>query len=243
MGLEARARARWWLRAFALPLLVLATVSVLLRHSPFDRASLAPFFDAQSSGFPLRRSWFFEDVLHVGGRALVAGATCTLMLAAGIGALRPPRRACAMRCAYLVSCVLLTVALAGLWKELAAPVTPWNSAEFGGRMPSGQGGTSLEALFGSPGAHAAAGYAWVSLYFVGASLGTRRRSLWLAPGLALGTLFAFGQHVRGAHPPSHEALSLALAWSVAGFTAARFRARGWLSWVECTPATRPFPSR
>jgi signal transduction histidine kinase len=56
--------------------------------------------------------------------------------------------------------------------------------------------------------------------------------LWLAPGLLLGLLFALGQHSRGAHQPSHEPWSIAIAWIVAAGFAALFRRLGWLAWSE-----------
>lgn len=233
MSFETSARVRWWLGRFVAPLGLLAALAACIGRSPIDRASLVPFFDEELAGFALRRSWLFEGVLHRGGRGLVATATLLALLAASWSSWQQRRRVHAGRLAYLATCVLLTSAIAGSWKALAEQVTPWKTLGFGGSEPwPDRSGVTPQSLLGSPGAHAASGYAWVALYFVGASLKSRHRWQWLMPGLWIGTLFAMGQHVRGAHPPSHEPLSLAIAWFVAGSTAVAFRACGWLDWEE-----------
>jgi membrane-associated PAP2 superfamily phosphatase/two-component sensor histidine kinase len=236
MDPERTSRAWWWMTRAVVPILLLVALAYAVGHSRVDRASLQPFFDAASGSFPLRHTWFFQDVLHVGGRALVAVATALLIVIAVIGWRDERRREHARRFLFLATCVILTVLVAGAWKRLAGQVTPWHTVGFGGALPWPEPGSGIAGI-GSPGAHAAAGFAWVSLYFVGASLGTRQRWLWLAPGLLLGLLFAVGQHARGAHPPSHEALSLAIAWFVASTTAVAFRAAGWLAWSEAPART------
>lgn len=233
MAHEPIARARWWTTRVALPVVLLFALAQWIGRSTLDRASLEPFFDAAHGQFRFRRDEFFDTVLHVGGRDAIVGATVLLSILAAVFWRREQRRHDARRLIYLVTCFGLTVAVAGLWKQLAGAVTPWNTTPFGGDRPwqalaDARGWLAL----GSPGAHAASGFAWVSLYFVGASLRTRHRWLWLTPGLLLGLLFAVGQHVRGAHPPSHEPLSLAIAWTIAAATALAFRSRGWLTWSE-----------
>ncbi len=225
---------RWWATRVALPVLGLGALSILLGRSRFDRASLEPFFDPGSNSFPLREDWFFQGVLHVGGKYAVIACNAALIVAAALGWRNPGRRLHARRFAYLTACFLATVGIAGLWKNFAVQVTPWDTLGFGGSKPwpGSPGHESLSDLIGSPGAHASSGFAWVSLYFVGASLSTRWRWLWLAPGLLLGLLFALGQHARGAHQPSHEPWSIAIAWIVASGVALAFRKLGWLDWRE-----------
>jgi membrane-associated PAP2 superfamily phosphatase/signal transduction histidine kinase len=225
---------RWWSTRVVLPVLGLAGLSIALGRSRFDHASLEPFYDAKLNGFPMREDWFFQGVLHVGGKYAVIVCAAALAIAAAVGWRRPSWKARSRRFAYLVACLLATVAIAGAWKAAARQVTPWDTLGFGGEKPwpgsPGQG--ALSELIGSPGAHAASGFAWMSLFFVGASRRTRFRWIWLAPGLLLGLLFALGQHARGAHQPSHEPWSIAIAWVVAAVLAVAFRAAGWLDWRE-----------
>lgn len=223
---------RWWALRVALPLCALAAIAILLGRSEWDARSLEPFFDRAAGTFPLRRAWFFDDVLHVGGKYLVVAAACIALLWCVLHWRSTSRRQWRARILYLVACVATTSVLAGLWKQLAGQTTPWDTTRFGGSEPW------PTVLVGSPGAHAASGFAWVALYYVGASLGARRRWTWLAPGLLLGALFAVSQHVRGAHVPSHEPWSLFIAWSVASGLAWIFRARGWLEWREVEAGPR-----
>lgn len=224
----------WWSTRVALPLLGLGALAVAIGHSSFDRASLEPFFDAEQGVFPLRRSWFFEGVLHTLGKWTVVCATASLLVAAAAGWRKPAWSRHARRALYLVVCLLGTVAITGAWKSLADQVTPWNTIGFGGDepWPGTPGNQTWWDVLGSPGAHASSGFAWMSLYFVGASLGTRRRWMWLSPGVILGLLFALGQHARGAHQPSHEPWSIVVAWGVASSFAVVFRRIGWLAWTE-----------
>lgn len=216
---------------------VLALAAVALGRAPFDRASLEPFFDPSRGGFPLRRDWFFENTLHLGGRWVAAAAALTLLAAALLPKLPAGWSAHRGRFLYLATCFLVTAVLVGVWRVPAQQSAPWHTLGFGGSeaWPGSQPGASLWVVLGSPGAHAAAGFAWLALYFVGASLGKRPRWLWLLPGSLLGVLFALGQHVRGAHPPSSALWALATAWAVAAGVAWAFRRRGWLAWDETVP--------
>lgn len=240
--------ATWWITRFALPIVVTGGLAIALGRSSFDRDSLVPFFDAATGAFPMRRDWFFEGVLHVGGKWTIVACTASLVVAAAMWWRDPRRGANARRFAYLAACLLVTTGVAALWKQLAHPITPWDTTHFGGSLPwpGRAGNETLFDVIGSPGAHASSGFAWISLFFVGASLGTRHRWLWLGPGLCLGSVFALGQHVRGAHQPSHELWSLAIAWTTACSLAFAFRALGWLAWKESpapsasgTERTRP----
>ncbi len=238
----SRSRAdtlHWWLTRVAAPIVALGVLAFLIGRSAFDRDSLRPFYDVEVGAFPLRRGWFFEGVLHVGGKWVVVAGTAALIVIAAARWRDPRWSANARRFAYLAASLLATVAITGAWKELADQVTPWDTIGFGGRKPwpGTDGRSSIWDLLGSPGAHASSGFAWMSLYFVGASLRTRHRWLWLAPGLLLGLLFALGQHARGAHQPSHEPWSIAVAWAVACTLAALFRRLGWLPWNEFDDST------
>ncbi len=234
MSPSRSATISWWSTRVALPIAFLGLLAFAIGDSRFDRASLDPFFDFESNTFDLRRDWFFENVLHLGGKYVVIAFTATLVIGAAVFWRSERWGQHARRAAYLVACLLATVGIAGAWKDWANQVTPWDTIGFGGSKPwpgSGAHRTIWDTL-GSPGAHASSGFAWVSLYFVGASLGARPRWLWLMPGMLLGLLFALGQHARGAHQPSHEPWSVAIAWLVACLLAASFRRVGWLDWQE-----------
>ena len=197
--------AAWWTTRVLLPVALLLVASAGIGRSGLDRASLASLLDQASGAALLGSTWFFEGVLHVGGRALVVLVTACLVAWAAAGWRSPRTRVAARRAAYLATSLLVTVAVAGIWERFEIDAQD---------------------------AYAASGFAWISLYFVGATLNTRHRWLWMVPGLLLGGLFALGQHVRGARQLSDEPLAIALAWLVASVVAALFRRAGWLDWTE-----------
>lgn len=65
---------------------------------------------------------------------------------------------------------------------------------------------------GFPAAHASGGYSLMAFYFIFYKRNKLRAYLGLALGLAVGTLFAFGQQVRGVHFASHNIWSAAICW-------------------------------
>jgi membrane-associated PAP2 superfamily phosphatase len=231
---ERRERTTWWLLAVVAPLTALSVGAILAGSTDGDARSLEPFFEAAPRGFPLHSHWFFQDFLHLGGKYTVIAVSVAVALTALLGIRNPRRRAWSGRCAYLVTSLVLTVSIAGIWKDLAHQGQPINLKLFGGDLASvDEHSPSVSGLrLGSPAAHAATAFAWMSLYFVAASLGVRRRFLWLVPSLLLGLLFAGTQHLRGAHVPSHNLWSIAIAWAVAAGVAALFRRLGWLEWSE-----------
>jgi len=240
MADDSAARRSWWLSRVLLPVALAAGAAVALAVTDLDARTLEPIYDRQQATFGLRRHWLTNGVLHLGGKWCVLLAALTLLVLALAGGRRPALRPWRGRFLYLVACVGLTALVAALWKDLALQSTPWNTTRFGGQQPWPGDGTarSLAAWIGSPGAHAASGFAWTGLYFVAAASGVRRRARWLAPGLALGLSFALTQHLRGAHQPSHQLWSAALAWSIAALLALLFRRAGWMHWDELS-ATAP----
>lgn len=194
-------KARWLIRVL-LPVLALAGAAVLLEHSRVDERALALFHASAADSVPLEAAWFFEGVLTRGASYVLMAAS----LVVGLKCWTSPRvwRA---NWAYLLACLGTTSALAAS--------TPLLADALG--LPAGMGPNLL----------AAAGFAWVALYFVGPTAGIVPRGVWLAPGLLLGLVLTSTQLVRGAHPPSSGFWSLTLAWTVALILAAAFRRKDW----------------
>jgi membrane-associated PAP2 superfamily phosphatase/two-component sensor histidine kinase len=240
---EGQAGRRWWLLHVAAPVLVLGLSAMWLGSLAADVALVEPFFSATRNEFPLRNQPFFSHGLHLGGKFLVIVGASVLLCFSIVGMIRGKPRAWWGRLAYPVVCLGLSAGIAAIWKDLAHQGVPPQLAQFGGSRAGLDEGTPV--LFGlhlgSPAAHAAGGFAWVSLYFVALSMSVARPLLWLAPGIVLGVVFALTQHVRGAHVPSHNLWSVAIAWGVAALTAAAFRRFGLLPWNE--PGTVSAPTR
>lgn len=213
-----RAGARWWSTAFVLPALALALLATLVSRSELDHALRELCYAPSSESFPLVDSWFFEGVLVFGGGACLALAVLALAFRASRGSSDSRERN-----AYVLSCVLLTTALAFAWQSFAPPVPARSASAL-------SGGHVLPSAPAGPSALPAAGFAWIALFFAAPVLRTLPRAAWLVPGLLLGALLACTQVVRGEVLASQELWSLALAWLVAALLAAAFerraRARG-----------------
>ncbi len=219
----------WWLRLWAIPTTLLVAVAIAMEYSPLDVALLAPFHDPALKGFPLRSHWFFASVLHTAGKWLVLLTAIGVFLA-GLASWRFANlRVWRWPGIYLGLCVAATSGIVGFLKAVTNRFPPWSLDLFGGEVPLTPLFAGTPAPFhdgrGFPAGHASGAFAWVALWFVGRSWYAPRLRWWLFPGLAGGLLFAWTQHVRGAHFASHNLWTLAIAWTVAvGFAAAFARA-------------------
>lgn len=241
--LDPDARRRWLASRVAAPVAALVAAAALLEATGADAASLAPFFDASAGRFPLRKDWFYQRVLHDGGQRAVLAAAVAVALTA-IASLRVRRlRRWAGAAAYLAASVAAATAIVGALKALTGRYPPWDLQPFGGKVPMTPLTVAPPPPFdsgrGFPAGHAAGGFAWVALALAARAHGCARWAWWLTPGLLLGTLFGWVQHVRGAHFPSHNLWTLAIAWCVAAVLACAFTARGWLPGGGSGPARRP----
>jgi len=223
---------RWWWTHVILPLAVLAAVIAGLECTDFDARSLEPFYDPAKGSFPLRKFWLFHSVLHQGEKWFVLLLTIALAVVALGGVFVKRWQPWRGPAAYLVLCVATTSGIVGWLKAVTNRYPPWDLDRFGGKVPFTPLFEATPPPFsnghGFPAGHASAAFAWVALYFVARAYGIRRPAFWLAPGFLLGASFAWVQHVRGAHFPSHNLWTLAIAWVIAIGFAALFTARGWL---------------
>lgn len=232
MGVEGP-RWSWWVTIGLFPTLLCVGTALALEFSDLDALSIEPWFNrATTPNFPLQGHWFFANVLHSGARWVTMLAAAALLLVAVLGRWWQGLRRIRPQAIYLLCCYLVTTGVNGLIKACSNRFSPWSLDRFGGEVPyttlfqgtpePWHGGHSF------PAGHASAAFAWVSLWYVGRSLGDPRPAIWLSPGLLAGFIFAWTQHVRGAHFPSHNFWTLSIAWIVATLFAALFAWRGWM---------------
>ncbi len=177
------------------------------------------FFDFQEGFFFWKNTWWATSLIHSGGKILVAAIwLCLLFL-------------------WLLSFLRQGLSRLGLWRAalgflllsmLSGPVTvaclkllinrpyPEHIKRYGGplqytRLLEGPPPTSRHYK-GFPAGHASAGYGLMGLYFVLRDRRPRLAPWGLALAVGLGTLFGFGQHVRGLHYASHNVWSAAICW-------------------------------
>ncbi len=210
---------RWWAACWGIPTGSLIILAIVLGHSSLDVWLMQPFYDPAVGGFPLRHHWFFAVVLHTTAKWLAVFtplAACGIFLSSWWWAAARPWRWPTL---YLALCAGGTTAVVGIIRETTNHYSPWSMNLFGGQVPWTPLFTGTPAPFidghSFPAAHAAGAFAWISLWFVGRHFATGRTWWWLLPGLIGGLLFAWTQHVRGEHFPSHNLWTLAIAWTVA----------------------------
>ena len=188
-----------------LPLLAFALLAVLSEATGLD-LRLSDAWHDPARGFFLKHSWWAEDLIHDAGRALVALAGIAALVVWALSFRKPGLRSWRRPALYLVAAIVLSAGTVAVLKALSSRPCPWDLERYGG-------GGSAGGCF--PSAHAATGYSLMALYFALLDRGPRLARAGLVLGIGLGTLFGFGQIVRGAHFLSHNLWSAALCWAVA----------------------------
>jgi membrane-associated PAP2 superfamily phosphatase len=219
----------FWRRHLVLPLLVWVAGIAVFETTSIDLVLTDPFYDFDAHTWPLRSEPFVKHVLYEDGRTTL-GAFGVAAFALWAASFRVRRLEAWRRTSIYVALCLGTVAsvVAGL-KLLVDRGTPAELLRYGGTRPFqplfAAVPPSLPAYHEFPAAHAAGAFSLLSVYFVALGRGVPRPARWLVPGLAVGTIFAAVQHVRGMHLASHDWWSLGIAWFVALGLFAAFRGR------------------
>jgi membrane-associated PAP2 superfamily phosphatase len=169
-----------------------------------------------SAGFPWRDAWVTSGLLHGGGRWL-SGALLALLAVDLAHPLLPGP--CRGERLWGLLVALASMVAVPLLKRGSRSSCPWDLAAFGGSVPyvphwwPGIADGGPGHCF--PSGHAVAAFAFFSLWFVWRPHRPRLARALLGGVIALGTLFAAAQLVRGAHFLSHSAWSAWLCWVLA----------------------------
>lgn len=171
------------------------------------------------SYFPWRDNFWLYQVMHEDGRALVKR-----LFFLNIGLLILSfvfKRLATYRAAffYIALTTLISTGLISFLKHHTTLPCPQSLREFGGT----RAWINVWKLFATdipsggcyPAGHASGGYAWLCLAFL---FPFRSREFYLAllPGALLGLSFGLAQQLRGAHFLSHDLLTIAICWGIAG---------------------------
>jgi len=228
---EPRPSALRWLAGLVLPTIGLVALAWWIEESGCDLAWTRPFFDPSSGVFPLRHHWFFAGVMHVGAKWLVVLLAAVVVGLAVLASVSLRWRRWLVPALYLAACLAITTGVCGWLKSTTNRYSPWSIDAFGGPVPASTlfAGTPAPFTGGHsfPAGHAAGGFAWIALFHLARALGDPRPAWWLVPGLLLGGVFAWTQHVRGAHFASHNLWTLAIAWSASTSIAWLVTVRRW----------------
>lgn len=224
-GLELGvAPARVMLTSFAL-----VALAALLQWSGADAALASALYDPIAARWALDTRLPASKLLYQGERWLIAATVLASLgvLASGLGC--ADERSFRRPLIYVLACLATTVGLVSFGKHVSNVDCPRALAAFGGSRPHvallADRPDDLPRAMCFPAGHSSAAFSFVSLYFLPIALHRRWRRLGLATGLGLGLAFGATQWARGMHFPSHDTVSLAIAWSVAAALSVPFARR------------------
>ena len=223
---------RFWLTHAALPAVLLLLLTILLETSQFDVQLANLFFDFENQRWPAGESWWANQLLHETGRDFITLLIIFSLLGYIVSwfsrYLHPWRRACGF--AFLS--IILTTSLVFLGKKYSNVDCPWDLAIYNGSRPyihifsDKPDDIAQGRCF--PGGHSSGAFSLLFLYFLFRDKKRRLAVIGFAFALLLGSLYSYGQWVRGAHFISHDLWSAFIAWFVAlGLYKGVFKGRVW----------------
>lgn len=201
------------------PVVILTLLFVLFESTGLDLWCSDQFYFGAQLGWLYKHSWWAEQLIHRGGRYLILSiaAACMLVVAESFSPASLFR--CYRRPAlYLALCIGLSTGSVAIGKATINRHCPWDYSCYGGSVPYTSIFSAPDAHqprgHGFPAGHASGGYSLMALYFVfyGHRPAWARTSLAFA--LILGSIYTFGQLVRGAHFVSHSIVTIAICWFI-----------------------------
>lgn len=176
------------------------------------------FYDFNNGRFYWRDTWWANQLLHKGGLYAIASVVIAALILLVWSFLMRDSRWMEWQRALLFC--ILSIAIgsgtAGLLKTITNRHYPIHIQRYGGEVPYRKLFQSQPSGFkrskGFPAAHASGGYSLMAFYFIFYKRKSLKAYLGLALGIAIGTLFAFGQQVRGVHFASHNIWSVTICW-------------------------------
>jgi len=175
------------------------------------------FYSWEGDTWKFKNAWITAVLIHMGGKYLSI-AFLLIVISLWISSFFiSTLKAWKYRFCYVLVASISGTILVSIGKSLSNISCPWDFSRYGGSLEYIPLLEQLWVRNGShcfPAGHASAGFAWVSLYFLGRHLHTAWRWGGLAAALLLGTIFGVSQQLRGAHFISHDPWSFGTCWMV-----------------------------
>lgn len=222
------ASRRWLFAQSALLVLSALLLYCTFEGTDLDRRLTRTLFDAELGLFPLRPSWFLEEVMHKAAKQ----ATYVLVAASLYPCWQGWRGRLAWlpaRNALLAAIGMLAIPLAtSTAKLLTARYCPWDIVDFGGYAPYlglfEAAPPELKAGRCFPAGHASTGFLWIVWAVALRPAGLRAARGALVAGLLAGGVLGTARMLQGAHFLSHTLWTLWLAWAASVSLAVAVRA-------------------
>lgn len=177
------------------------------------------FYDPANHQWPLRTLFVTKTLLHDDAQTVIKILGILSVILVIVSRLSNRLSAYKTQLTYLFLATFTGPLIVAILKDSTHIQTPWHLAEFGGELPYIRLFDPVSAAIpighAFPGGHSSAGFAFFSVYFLLYFYAPAYRFLGLIIPLALGTLFAIDQEIRGAHFFSHDMMSLFICWSSA----------------------------
>ena len=198
--------------------LALVLLAWLASYSGLDRTVTELFYDKSLARFPAHDSYWLELLGHrVAKNAIWVIALGTLTAAFATERIRQnPHEQRAMRLAVLA--MALGPMMVSALKYTTSYHCPWDLRAYGGFADVSRDWFVAAADAGRcfPSGHASAGFALISLYFLGHAIDRPRVArAGLIAAIVVGTAFSVVRVVQGAHFVSHNLWAAAIDWFAA----------------------------
>lgn len=195
-------------------------------------------------GFPLRHSFWLEQIGHSGARNLAL----LLLILLWIAVVRAPGWLESFDRAerlFMAITTTLCALMIGAIKQFSVVSCPWDQSAFGGSahwIPHWAWWITTDGGPGRcfPGGHVSSAFAFIATAWPGLASGIRTHrwrygALALAIAATAGVLLGVVQTLRGAHPPSHTAWTAWLCWFLSGLLYAMYARRTRMTAKESEP--------
>ena len=210
---------RFWTLHLALPSAFALFMVFIYPHTHLDAWLIAPFYDTQLPGFPLKRNWFVETVMHLGFKYVVIMISLIFLSLFLLGFVKnKPVWIKQYQRAFIwtfIGMVISTTAISFI-KHMSNHSCPWDLTMYGGHQPYLQlfqalpSGAKPGHCF--PGGHASAGFSLMAIYFGFRNIRPLIARTALYAGLIAGLVMGWGQMMRGAHFMSHNLWTGWVVW-------------------------------
>ncbi len=211
----------------ALAIYLLAMTWLMLGEGDFVIADW--LYALQGGGWRLREHWLTVGVIHKDGKMLSQLMWLGTAIFTGIIWHRPEWRAWRRPLLILMASVVLATGVVAMIKHAVPMQCPSGLQRYGGSgmhiglFEAWPVNIPRNACF--PAAHASSGFAWIALFFFFLHVRPHWRWWGLGFGLAMGTVFAASQELRGAHFLSHDLTTIMICWGVSLLLYGVFRGR------------------